>query len=86
MINFRILSRKNSLKVLIKIHEKERFKGTVSGELRWVLLYANQKPFSRAGVADQKFYFYQRDTGTSQFLKNLPACVKLVNLRLPGGL
>jgi len=40
----------------IYILNNKSVKGTVSPELRWVLLYINRKLFSRADII--KFYFY----------------------------
>ena len=38
-----------------------RFKGTVSRELRWVLLYINRKLFSRAIVGHQNYFNFIMD-------------------------
>jgi len=50
--------------------KKISFKGTVSQELRWVLLYINQKLFSRADVSHNKNFNFIK--GPLQNFKKCP--------------
>ena len=44
------------------IRPESSLKGTVSRELRWVLLYINRKLFSRAIVAHHNFFYFIKRT------------------------